>query len=77
MNLSGGLSTVVMKPPVISRATPRPASISTSVAMMGWIRSTATRKPFQTPSTKRDEPTPDGHRDQHRAERSRGRTSRR
>ncbi len=29
---------------------PRPASISTSVAMIGWIPSTATRKPFHAPN---------------------------
>ena len=50
MNFSGALVTVVMKPPVISSAMPRPASISTSVAMIGWIPTTATRNPFQTPS---------------------------
>ncbi len=43
---------VVMKPPVMRRATPRPASISTSVAMIGWMPSTDTRKPFQTPRSR-------------------------
>ena len=33
----GALLTVVMKPSVMSSATPRPASMSTSVAMMGWM----------------------------------------
>ena len=37
-NSSGSLLTVVMKPSVMSRATPRPASMSTRVAMIGWIR---------------------------------------
>ena len=36
-------------PPVISMAMPRPAVISTSVAMIGWIPTTETRKPFQAP----------------------------
>ncbi len=58
MNLNGALLTVVMKPPVISRATPRPASMSTRVAMIGWIPSTATRKPFHDPEHERDERAP-------------------
>ena len=37
MNAYGVLVIVVMNPPVISRAMPRPASISTSVAMIGWM----------------------------------------
>ena len=51
MYSKGPLLTVVMKPSVISSATPRPASMSTSVAMMGWIPSTAMSMPFQDPST--------------------------
>ena len=34
---------------VISWATPRPAVINTRVATIGWIPTTVTRKPFQTP----------------------------
>ena len=67
MNLYGALLTVVMNPSVMSRATPRPASISTSVAMMGWMPSTATRKPFQTPSTSATSDA-DDERDRHGAE---------
>ncbi len=51
MNDSGSEFTVVMNPPVISSATPRPASMSTSVATIGWMPSTETRKPFHAPST--------------------------
>ncbi len=36
----------------MSIATPRPAVMSTSVAMMGWIPRTETRNPFHTPRTK-------------------------
>ena len=55
MYSNGALLTVVMKPPVMSRATPRPASMSTRVAMIGWIPSTATRKPFHDPEHERDQ----------------------
>ncbi len=33
----------------MSWATPRPATINTSVAMIGWMSSTATSTPFQRP----------------------------
>jgi hypothetical protein len=38
-------------PSVISIARPRPAVMSTSVAMIGWIPSTEIRKPFHNPSS--------------------------
>ena len=50
-HLNGGELTVVICPPVMSMAMPRPAVMRTSVAMMGWIPTTETRKPFQAPST--------------------------
>ena len=37
-------------PLVISCAMPRPATIRTSVAMIGWMPRIATRMPFQSPS---------------------------
>ena len=43
------LLTVVICPSVTSMASPRPAVISTRVAMMGWMPSAATRKPFHSP----------------------------
>ena len=49
--LNGGLLTVRICPSVMSIATPRPAVIRMSVAMIGWMPSTATRNPFHTPST--------------------------
>jgi hypothetical protein len=39
-----------MKPPVMRSAIPRPASMSTRVAMIGWMPRTATRKPFHAPA---------------------------
>ena len=52
-NLNGALVTVRIWPSVISIAMPRPAVIRISVAMIGWIPRTATRKPFHRPSTRR------------------------
>ena len=40
---------VTIRPSVMSWATPRPATIRMSVATIGCMRSTATRKPFQAP----------------------------
>ena len=51
IRLNGGLFTVVICPPVMSIAMPRPAVMSTSVAMIGCIPTTATRNPFHTPRT--------------------------
>ena len=76
MNSYGALLTVVMNPSVISSATPRPASISTRVAMIGWMPTTATRKPFHTPST-RATTSATTSATQHRAEASRIAASRR
>jgi hypothetical protein len=42
--------TVVIWPSVIAMEMPRPATIRMRVAMIGWIPSTDTRKPFQAPS---------------------------
>ena len=42
---------VVMNPPVIRNAIPRPASISTNVAIIGWIPTTDTRNPFHKPNS--------------------------
>ena len=42
------LLTVVIWPSVTSIARPRPATIRTSVAMIGWMPRTETRKPFQS-----------------------------
>ena len=44
------LLTVMICPSVTSWARPRPAVISTSVAMIGWIPRRATRNPFHAPS---------------------------
>ena len=52
--LNGALLTVVIWPSVISIARPRPAVISTRVAMIGWMPSTETRKPFHSPSSDAD-----------------------
>ncbi|MNT76917.1 hypothetical protein D3C72_2159770 [compost metagenome] len=52
MKISNGSVKVTMKPSVISWAIPRPATMSTSVATMGWMSSTATRKPFQRPQAR-------------------------
>ena len=41
---------VMICPSVISWATPRPATIRISVAMIGWMPTTATSTPFQAPS---------------------------
>jgi hypothetical protein len=49
--LNPGLTTVVIWPSVISMASPRPAVISTRVAMIGWMPITETRKPFHRPSS--------------------------
>lgn len=49
MNEYGALFTVVMNPSVISSATPRPASMSTRVAMIGWMPTTETSRPFHAP----------------------------
>ncbi len=46
---NGSLLTVMIWPSVTSMAMPRPAVISTSVAMIGWMPRPATRKPFQRP----------------------------
>lgn len=46
-----GLRTVMIWPSVMSIAMPRPAVMSTSVAMIGWMPRTATRKPFHRPSS--------------------------
>jgi hypothetical protein len=43
------LVTETICPPVMSWATPRPAVMSTRVAMIGWTPMVDTRKPFQTP----------------------------
>src|SRR6185437_10398951 len=43
--------TVMMNPPVMSCAMPRPATIRMRVAMIGWTPMRATRKPFQSPKT--------------------------
>src|SRR4051794_27394446 len=51
MNSKLELWTVVICALVISIATPRPPVMSTSVAMIGWMPSTETRKPFHRPST--------------------------
>ena len=45
----GSLFTVVIWPPVMSIAMPRPAVMITRVAMIGWIPTTATRNPLNTP----------------------------
>ena len=47
--ISAGSAKVTIEPSVISCAMPRPATIKTSVAMIGWICKNATRKPFQRP----------------------------
>ena len=41
-----------MRPSVISWAMPRPATIRIRVATIGWMPSTATRKPFHSPQTR-------------------------
>ncbi len=56
-DLYGPLLIVVMNPPVIRRAMPRPANKSTRVAMIGCIPTTVTRNPFHTPNA-RVIPTP-------------------
>ncbi len=50
MYSNGVLFTVVMNPSVMSRAIPRPASMSTRVAMIGCMPSKETRNPFHRPS---------------------------
>ncbi|MCY1374167.1 hypothetical protein D9M69_614910 [compost metagenome] len=47
--ISPGWLKVRIAPSVTSWAMPRPATISTSVAMIGWISSIATRTPFHRP----------------------------
>ncbi len=42
---------VMIWPSVISWATPRPATMMISVAMIGWMPIRATRKPFHRPQT--------------------------
>src|SRR5690606_41408261 len=39
----------ILKPWVMSWAMPRPATMRTSVAMIGWMSRIATRTPFQRP----------------------------
>jgi len=46
---------VTIRPSVMSWAMPRPATIRIRVATIGWMRSTATRKPFHRPH---NTPTP-------------------
>ena len=43
---------VTIRPSVMSCAMPRPATIRISVATIGWMPSTATRKPFHSPQSK-------------------------
>ena len=50
ISTSAGLSNVMIWPSVISWATPRPATISTSVATIGWMPKPATSMPFQNPA---------------------------
>src|SRR5690606_12270346 len=50
--LKGALVTVVICPSVMSMRMPRPAVMRLSVAMIGWMPTTETRNPFQTPSTR-------------------------
>ncbi len=49
MKIRPGSLKVRMVPSVMSWAMPRPATISTRVAMIGWMSRTATRTPFQMP----------------------------
>ncbi len=49
MKISSGSEKVTMEPSVTSWASPRPATISTSVAMIGCMSSTVTSSPFQSP----------------------------
>ena len=49
MKFRYGSSNVMIVPSVISCAMPRPATISTSVATIGWMPQPAVRKPFQMP----------------------------
>ena len=47
-----GFATVMICPSVMSIARPRPAVISTSVAMIGWMPNSDTSIPFHIPSTR-------------------------
>ena len=46
-----GAVKVTMRPSVMSCAMPRPATIRIKVATIGWMPSTATRKPFHSPQS--------------------------
>ena len=65
---TASLLTVMIWPSVISWATPRPATIRISVAMIGWMPIRATRKPFHRPQTSAAA-SAEAHRQQHSGQR--------